>query len=206
MHAKIQGLSQHTVLLTLHKICIHSRILGNDAIDQLAIFIVDNPPPCTTLLVRTIHTSPFWHFKILTKRFHTTLVMHLEPYVQNEYVHQLIASILPQYPYIAKRMNNPLVHSPVSDYFCSTPQCTNAQITQMPMLWQSHPGGNEQPLQHDLVQYSSKLRYKQKHGQSKKAFCPLQEADTCIHLISFAPTHLQQYPNNHIQQGCMTNT
>ena len=76
--------------------------------------------------------------------------------------------------YIAKWLNNPLIHFIVSNYLWSSPQCTDAQITQ-----------------------TLKLRYKQSMGNQRKytiwhvqfptpscIMCPLRESNTCLYLLS----------------------
>jgi hypothetical protein len=95
-------LSHHTHPFTSKRSCIHSNILGNETANKIAKFGVETPPQNTTTPTHTAHTTPFWHFKILTEYPHTTPIRHLKPYIRKEYTRPLMATILLQYPYIAK--------------------------------------------------------------------------------------------------------
>ena len=76
--------------------------------------------------------------------------------------------------YIAKWLNNPLIHFIVSNYLWSSPQCTDAQITQTLKLRYKQSMGNQR-------------KYTIWHGQFPTPsciMCPLRESNTCLYLLS----------------------
>jgi len=124
--------------LSLSQICTHSRIFSIDATNELVKFGINKPLLNTTIPMHLVHTTQFSICKYLQSPHHT----HHAPQTQlyKEYTCQLTTTILPQYPYVAKWLNNPLIHAPhLQLLIFSTPPliCTNPQTRIRPIHGQS---------------------------------------------------------------------
>ena len=106
--------------LTLPKNCVHSCILENETTHKLAKFGANKPLLNITPL--PIHIAQ--PFLALQNPYKTNTLHPLDiskSYIQKEYIFQLMTTILPQCPYLAKWLNNPVVHFSLSNHLCLAP-------------------------------------------------------------------------------------